>query len=302
LLVRDHAHETLQGLLDEVRREIPGHLGINLRAVRSSSPLWLSLEEGLTGYIVQKGQRSHYSCLDVSGSFDSYLAGLGKLRSDLKRFRRKLEKRGNVTVEFRQDAGANDDLFGEFLALEASGWKGRAGTSILSDSRAVAFYAKLALNFLEEERWEWQAIRVDGRLVAAGMGVRCGEALMLPKFAFDEDFAECRPGSLLTKEIIENAFSRPDVSELNPMSRLDWGCHWRMSRDEYTDVYLVRRSPLPMLIQLPAVTAKSLYQDRVKPRIPDMLKRAHGRFKRRGDRKPRRAADTKQGSSAVPHY
>jgi hypothetical protein len=299
LLKPNHAHAALRGLLEEVRRQAPGHLGLELRAIRYNSPLWESIEGGIDGYLTQKGQRSSYSYLNVAGSYENYLEGLGRLRSDLRRFHRKLEGRGVVTFQIQQEAGASEEFLNEFLALEASGWKGRNGTSISNDIRSVAFYTTLMRNFLADGRWEWQILRVDGRPVAAGMGVQCGEALMLPKFAFDESFADCRPGSLLTKEIIESAFSRSGISEVNPMSRLDWDCHWRMSRDEYIDLHLVRRSTLPMLFQLPAVTAKSIYHDQVKPRIPAAFKKAHDRFKRRGDRKPRRAADSKPNHLAV---
>ena len=46
-------------------------------------------------------------------------------------------------------------------------------------------------------------MRVDGRLVAAQMCVRCGSSLALPKTAFDEDFADGRPGTLSSEEVLK---------------------------------------------------------------------------------------------------
>jgi Acetyltransferase (GNAT) domain len=293
LLAPDHAAMALRCLLDEARREAPGHTGVRLYAAHHNSPVWGAIQNGLKGYAVRRMARSPYSFLDVSGNFATYMSSLGKLRSDLKRFRRKLESRGSVSVEIHRGADVKDSFLQDFLALEAAGWKGRNGTSILDDPSVVAFYTTLVRNFAAQGRWEWQAIRVDGRLVAAGMGVRCGDILMLPKFAFDEEFAECRPGSLLTKEIIENAFSRPEVVKINPMSRLSWACHWRMGNSEYTDLHLVRRDALPILFELPPIVVKSIYQDRVRPRIPSFIRKAYDRFKRRGGRKPGRAAESR---------
>ena len=102
---------------------------------------------------------------------------------------------------------AEATFFPEYLALEASGWKGRSGSAMQSDSKVDAFYTTLIRNFAAQGRFEWHVLRVGNRAVAAGMGVSCGVTLMLPKIAFDEGFADCMPGSLLTAEVIKDAFS-----------------------------------------------------------------------------------------------
>ena len=129
------------------------------------------------------------------------------------------------------------------------------------------------------------------------MGVLCGVTLMLPKIAFDEVFANCMPGSLLTAEVIKYAFSCRELDEINHLSKADWHGLWHMRQDEYVDVHLVRRSVVAVLFQLPRIARRSVYQDYVRPRIPAVVKEAHRKFKRRGDRKPRRAADSKSAYS-----
>ena len=185
---------------------------------------------------------------------------------------------------------ATEAFLPEFIALEASGWKGRNGTAIADNPRVVAFYETLVKNFARQGRWEWHAIRVDGRLIAAQMGVRCGSGLMLPKYSFDEDFAECRPGSLLTGEVLRDAFARSDIDEVNPMSDGEAHRTWHMLSEGYMNVHLIRRGPVAAVLQLPRVKAWAFYQNVVRPRIPPGLKAAYQKFRRRGDRKPRRAA------------
>jgi hypothetical protein len=169
------------------------------------------------------------------------------------------------------------DLLPEYLDLEASGWKGRNGTAIKNDLRAVAFYAALIENFAAHGRWEWHLIWIGKRIVAAGMGVRCGMLLILPKIAFDEEFADCMPGNLLTAEVLKDAFFCSQLNEINHLSRADWHSLWRMSQDKYVDVHLIRRSIASTLFQLPSAAMASWYQQYVSPRIPVALKQFRSR-------------------------
>ncbi|MFC4175423.1 GNAT family N-acetyltransferase [Microvirga sp. GCM10011540] len=293
LLAPDQAGPALRALLEAVDREVPSHLGIDLMAVRSNSPLWAALEEGLEGYVVRRGARYMNSFLDVSGDFDSFLTTAGKMRTNLKRYRRKLDGMGHVSVEIRKGDEADVGFLDEFLALEASGWKGRLGTAILNNENSLAYHTTLVRNFAAEGGLEWYGIRVDDHLVAARLGIRCGSALMLPKVAFDENFAMCRPGTLVTAEALKDAFSRPEIDEINHMSFAEAHRYWHMPQDAYTNVHLVRANALPVLFQLSRVVSRSIYRDYVRPNIPEALKEAHRRFRRRGDRKPQRAAESR---------
>jgi CelD/BcsL family acetyltransferase involved in cellulose biosynthesis len=291
LLAPDQAAVVFQTLLAEVRRQEPAHLGFDLKAVRRNSPLWTALANTCQGYAVYLGLRSMYSFLNVRGSFESYLASLGSIPRNLRRYRKRLEARGSVSVEIRTGSATNEEFLAEFLALEASGWKGRNGTAMVSDPNTVAFYKTLVRNFTAQGWWEWYAVRVDDCLVAARMGIRCGRSLLLPKIAFNEDFAECRPGLIVTGETFRDAFFRPELDEVNHISDANAHRLWHMPRDEYVDVHLVRRAALPILCLLPRILMRSAYQNLIRPHIPAVTKEIYRKFERRGDRKPRRASD-----------
>jgi len=293
VLASDCAAAALRALLSEVSRQSPAHLGLDLKAVRRNSPVHAALQEGLDGYTVFRSARAHCSFLNVEGDFDTYLAGLGSMRRNLKRFRKKLDGRGEVAVEVRKGADAGVDILPDFLALEAAGWKGRSGSAILHNADLLTFYEAMVRNFAAQERLEWHLIRVSGRLVAAQMAFRCGTALILIKWAFDEDFAECRLGTLLTKVTAQEAFSSPEIVELNTMSLSDGYDSWYVSEDEYVDLHLVRSAPIPALLHGSRIAMRAAYHAYVRPRIPPPVRNAWRRFKRRGDRKPRRAANVK---------
>ncbi len=288
LLAPNHAAEALQALLAEVERQVPNHVSLELKAVRHNSPIWSALNNGTEGYIVHRGAAAALSFLDVTGSVDAYMSSLGKMRRNVRIGRKRLESQGTISVEMRKGRDARADFLPEFLALEASGWKGRNGTAMLNDPQSAAFHAALVENLAAQELLEWHLIRVEGQLVAAGIGVRCGRSLMLPKYAFNEDFAECMPGSLLTEEILRNVFSRPEIEEINHMSYSDSDRLWHMPQDKYATLHLVRRSAAAMMVRLPRLVVRSAYEAHVRPRIPAFVREAQRQFQRRGGRRPPR--------------
>jgi CelD/BcsL family acetyltransferase involved in cellulose biosynthesis len=281
VLAADQAGAALRALLAEVAREAPRHQELELKAVRQCSPAWIALQDEPKGYLLHPEPCWKKAFLDVRGDADRYFAGLGKMRRNLRLGRQKLEKQGAVSVELRRGAEAGDDFLAEFLALEASGWKGRMGTAILNDPDLVAFYTRLVRNFAAKGRLEWHAIRVEGRLVAAQLGIRCGTSLMLPKYAYNEDFADCWPGHLLIEEVIRDAFARPEIAELNPMSDGSQHRLFHMARDEYANVRLIRRTVVSVSLRLVRSTARSVYRDHLRPRVHPVMKQLSGAFHRR---------------------
>jgi hypothetical protein len=290
-LAPDYATEALKALLLELGRQVPTYCELSLPAVRQNSPVHTALQSGVDGYIVLRSAHHRFSRLDVTGRYDEYIASLGNIRKNLKRYGRKLKGRGNVTVELRKGADAKADFAPTFMSLEASGWKGRYGRAILAHVDSIALYTALIENFASQDLLEWHLIWVDAILVGARLILRCNTALTLLRYAFNEDFADCRVGTLLNDETFKDAFNRPEINELNPMSKAQAHAFWHMSDDEYIDVHLVRRAVVPMLFQLPGVLLRTAYWTYVRPRVPEVVIQLYRRFRRRGGLKPRRAAE-----------
>lgn len=289
LLTEDDAGAVLQALLAEADRAVPGHLGLALQAVHEGSPLWPALRDGVAGYTVHSHARHRYSFVDTSGSVDDYMNGLGNMRRNLKRCRKKLDGHGVVTVAVGR-AGAEDPAhLDAFLALEAAGWKGRNGTAILNRPDIAAFYRTLARDFAAAGRWDWQQVRVDGRLVGAGMGIRCGRTVMLPKIAFDEGFSACMPGNLLTEAVVRAAFADPETDALAHMSDAPWHESWRMGQHRYDDVHLVRRTLAATVFQRSRVAGLAFYKTEIAPRIPERVKRFRETLRQRHVRRAKAA-------------
>jgi hypothetical protein len=278
LLPTDQPAQVLQPLLCEARRQVPGHTGVAFRFVRQNSPLWKALDKPAPGYVICRGEEVGYSLLDLRDGCAKYLSA--NMRRNLKRLRKKLDGRGPVEMSIGLAAGTEGPLE-EFLALEAAGWKGRSGGAILARPHEAAFFAELLGALGAQGRLEWHTLRVNGRLIAAGFGVRCKDALILPKIAYDEQFADCGPGDLLTHAVMVDASAR-GAREINHLSRADWHRYWHMDEDRYRDVYLVRSAAVPLIWELPGIASRRVMRhakDQVERRWPEAAK-AYRRFHR----------------------
>jgi CelD/BcsL family acetyltransferase involved in cellulose biosynthesis len=125
----------------------------------------------------------------------------GRLK-DLRRRRRRLEEAGTVAVEA---VGPDGDLAGAveaFLALEASGWKGRAGTALACRAETAGFARTLFRPGDGPATARADLLRLDGRVVAASLALVCGGTATLLKTAYDEDLRHLAPGVLLEAEIV----------------------------------------------------------------------------------------------------
>jgi CelD/BcsL family acetyltransferase involved in cellulose biosynthesis len=291
------AAEALKALLEEVARQEPHHVGLDLQAVRQNSPIWSALRGGAAQHLVRASACHGFSILDVSGSFESFIGNLKRMSSDLRRYHRKIEKRGEVRIEIVNGPHARADFLPQFLALEAAGWKGRSGGAILNNPDSLAFHTALVENFAAEARLAWHLIWVDDTLVGAQLGLRCNRSLMLPKYTFNEDYAECRVSTLLTEAALRDGFAQSELSELNPMSKAQAHAYWHMPEEKYFDLHLVRRAAIPMLFHLPRVWLRKAYWTHIRPRVPEAARKPYRKFRRRGGRKPKRAAEVQPTSN-----
>lgn len=145
--------------------------------------------------------------------------GHGDLRRRLARFERRL--RGQGEVVYAWDAGAQAARSLEtFLELEARGWKGRAGTAILSSSRDAAFVRRTVAGLAARGRAEVVTLRWNGRALASGLAIRSGRTAWFWKIAYDEAHARVSPGKLLAREATRGFLADPSLAKVD-------SCIWR---------------------------------------------------------------------------
>ena len=80
-----------------------------------------------------------------------------------------------------------------FLALEASGWKGEAGTAMRSAAHAE-FFRETCAGFAAAGRLQLVALTGGDRSLAMQCNLRAGDGVFCFKLGVDEEFARYSPG------------------------------------------------------------------------------------------------------------
>jgi CelD/BcsL family acetyltransferase involved in cellulose biosynthesis len=268
LLARGAEALALRALLATLDQETPRRLGLELRGVRAGSPTLAALARGAPGATVLRTVASYGSFLPVAGTVHDFRARLGtRMRNNLRRARKRLQREARVEARFLAGEAATAEAFARFTALEAASWKGRAGTAVARSPGLAAFYNTLARRLAARGWLELHFLEADGRPIAGQLAVRFGQALVIPKIAYDEDFTRYAPGNLLAEAAIERAFADGDIVEINHASDMPWQRHWRMERSRYYTLWLYPRRPLALLFGAAPTAAWLLARRALRPAL-----------------------------------
>lgn len=135
----------------------------------------------------------------------------GKKRKELRRLRSQLAESGAVAV--RRLGSGNDlgDWCSSFLALEASGWKGKAGSALASDGGTTRFFREVAAGAHAAGRLEMIRLDLADRPIAMLVNLYAAPGAFSFKIAYDEAFARFSPGVLIELDNYA-VLHRPDTA------------------------------------------------------------------------------------------
>ncbi|MBQ0755333.1 MAG: GNAT family N-acetyltransferase [Gammaproteobacteria bacterium] len=122
-----------------------------------------------------------------------------KKRKEYARLWRRFEELGTLTFDAHR-CEPNDNAIQGFLAIEESGWKGKQGTSLLSNPAEQAFSERMFANAANDGLLYLYQLTLNDTPVASLTALRSGEHLYLFKIGFDETYAHFSPGVLLMLE------------------------------------------------------------------------------------------------------
>lgn len=218
----------LPAILDHLRRGPDGCLLLALGPAPVGSVLW----EGLGGEADGNYCLDRNGCavgLDCRSSFAEVAKGLpGKFRYSLGVTRRRLDALAGVRFVTVRDSPGFEAEFQDFLALEASGWKGKAGSAILSSPRKLGYFAALAATLRGTVDYcEINSLHAEGRCIASTFATRTGRTYVLNKSAYDEAYAHLSPGKLLFAQVMERCCSDPELDWFDQVSDVPWMRGWR---------------------------------------------------------------------------
>jgi CelD/BcsL family acetyltransferase involved in cellulose biosynthesis len=116
---------------------------------------------------------------------------------------RRLHEAGAVLYTTATEPDAVARALEDFLALEASGWKGTAGTAAACSEDTRGFISAAVTALAGDNKVAIDRLFLDGRPVAAAITLRSGDTAWFWKIAYDETLARFAPGVLLTALVTE---------------------------------------------------------------------------------------------------
>ncbi|WP_404862942.1 GNAT family N-acetyltransferase [Georhizobium sp. MAB10] len=170
----------------------------------------VALARGLT---VETTEAVERPVLRSSEEPERYLRGAirGRHLKEMRRQWRHLAAQGTLVHKVaRQPLDVRIGLE-QFLALEASGWKGQRRSAMVSDRYRAAFAREAVTNQAENDNARIHVLEFDGRAIAVMVVfVIAGQAFTW-KTAYDERFAASSPGKLLFWKLTEQHLDDPNI-------------------------------------------------------------------------------------------
>jgi len=212
LVDRDEAEAAIGAFLDHVEARLPSLVMLPLIARDGS------FAAALTRVLARRGGTSalfddHARALLAARHRENYLDHIaGKKLKELRRQRRRLEESGALTHMSASGPVAAVALT-DFMALEAAGWKGRAGGAARAHATTEAFMREAVTALAAKGDARVDRLIHDGHPVAASITLRSGTAAWFWKIAYDETFARFSPGVQLTLDLTRNLLADASLAQ-----------------------------------------------------------------------------------------
>lgn len=211
VLDRDHAQEALTAALAHLREKFGDSAAILFDSVPEHGPLADVLrrhaaEQGSGLSVLARRQRA------VLTANTRTFSGSRRNAKELARLHRRLAGKGHLTFRIVTGYAEIRSATEDFLALEAAGWKGRAGTAIVQDPDSANFTR--AMVWAASRRGKVRIARLDleGRMIAAVILLQDQTTAVLWKTTYDEALARYAPGVLLFEKVGAHLAADPSIT------------------------------------------------------------------------------------------
>jgi CelD/BcsL family acetyltransferase involved in cellulose biosynthesis len=162
----------------------------------------------LTGHRVFRRAMLRSPYIPIDDSWTDYTKQLGsKFLSEIRRRRRLLAARGHLALQIEDGRERLDELLAEGFQVEASGWKGTAGSAIIAHRETHQFYHEVAHWGAAQGLLRLAFLRLDGRPLAFDYSLEDRGIHYLVKTGYDPDYGKLGPGMLLRYEMLARAFA-----------------------------------------------------------------------------------------------
>jgi CelD/BcsL family acetyltransferase involved in cellulose biosynthesis len=166
--------------------------------------------DGLAPVLLRGWSRA---CLDATRDADELLRDAlgGKRLKEYRRLMRRLGDHGEVRFSVARAPDAVAQAWEVFVALEASGWKGRRGTALMHRPELAERLRQAAITLAARDACEIALLHAGDQPIAAGIVLRHGDRAYFFKLGIAESFARHSPGVLLTLELTRHLCADPAI-------------------------------------------------------------------------------------------
>jgi CelD/BcsL family acetyltransferase involved in cellulose biosynthesis len=235
--------ETISAFLAWLERGQDAPAAWLFRFLPQDGPLKEALDEALakSDMLVRTYARYDRAVLEGSQTDQAtFEAALSPKRCrEYRRLHRKLGEHGTVTVTRAVEPDDVKVAIGEYLVLEASGWKGRRGTAAALTAETREMFEAIAAGLSQTGQIRVDALRVDG--APAAIAVSCGikGSWWLWKISFDEDYARYSPGVLAVLDVSEMGVRDGDLYDSCALPGIAMIERFWRQRRPYADMLIV---------------------------------------------------------------
>lgn len=200
LMAAERAVETWSAMLDHLREQgRPALLMTFLEDSAVSAALDMALTaRGLKRATIASHERA--ALLPDAGGLTSGLSR--KSNKNLSRLTRRLDTAKPLTVTLSRSPEQISAALSRFFALEAAGWKGRAGTALVQSTEDRAFFAAMAHELAQSGSAMVIELQAGESLAASALVLRHGTRAYFHKTTYNEDLAPFSPGVMLAQRLI----------------------------------------------------------------------------------------------------
>jgi len=130
---------------------------------------------------------------------------------DRRRLRKQLSKLGDLTYDVARQAEEIRFRMEEFLALEASGWKGQRRSAMVVDRYRAAFAREAITGLAESDNVRIHTLNLDGEAIASTVVFIMSGTAYTWKTAFNETYRNYSPGQLLMDDLTTTHLDDPNI-------------------------------------------------------------------------------------------
>jgi CelD/BcsL family acetyltransferase involved in cellulose biosynthesis len=156
------------------------------------------------------------------------------MKNNLRRWESRLAAHGTITPVRLPPDGDVAAWTEEFMRLEASGWKGRAGTAVACRDDERRFVVEVFAEAFRRGRLQISGLNLDGRPLSRHCLLTAGEGAYTFKIAYDEHYEKCSPGILGEVENVRQFMDTPGVAWLDSNTARENTSYGRVWKDRRT--------------------------------------------------------------------